>query len=145
MLIDWEFELMKDTEIYWNRSTKLIPKIARTAKDGKPEREHPVFAIRIAKASTGPFQAGDRVRLKSTIDDFARFRKGYTRATGLVAIYFLEDSPNPAFMLRLDEAEITLLEPHTGEQDGADQPATAPGSKSEGDSETQPESEGLSQ
>ena len=29
---------------------------------------------------------------------------------GLVAIYYLEEGPNPVFLLRLDEAEITLVE-----------------------------------
>ena len=33
----------------------------------------------------------------------------YTRATGLVAIYYLEDAPNAVFSLKLDEAEVTLI------------------------------------
>jgi hypothetical protein len=116
MNIEWEFELAKDTEIYWNKSTKLIPKIARAAKGGKQDSKQPLFAIRIAKTDAGPFHSGDRVRLKASIDDLSRFRKDYTRATGLVAIYYLEDAPNPVFSLRLDEAEIALI-------NGADQEA----------------------
>lgn len=108
--IDWEFELMGDTEIYWNKSTSLTPKIAPTEKDRKEDSEQPIFRIHIAKASAGPFKAGDRVRLKASIDDFSRFKNDYGRATGLITIYYLEDFPNPVFILRLDEAEITLLE-----------------------------------
>ena len=109
MNIEWEFELANDTEIYWDKSTKLIPKIARTAKDEKRDSEHPLFAIRMAKTDAGPFRSGDRVRLKASIDDFSRFRKDYSRAFGLVAIYYLEEGPNPVFSLRLDEAEVTLI------------------------------------
>jgi len=138
--IDWEFELTGDTKIYWNKSTNLTPKITRTLKDGKEDSQQPIFGISIAKASAGPFRAGDRVRLKASIDDFSRFKKDYGRATGLVAIYYLEDSPNPVFTLRLDEAEITLLKPSTSEQDGADQPTTAPKSKPEGNENPTPES-----
>ncbi|MGB2454712.1 MAG: hypothetical protein ACPIG7_08980, partial [Akkermansiaceae bacterium] len=43
------------------------------------------------------------------IDDFSRFKKGYSKATGLVAIYYLEGNPNPVFDVRLDEAKITRL------------------------------------
>jgi len=109
VLIEWEFELANDTEIYWNESTKLIPKIARTEKDEKEDGKYPLFAIRIAKTDAGPFQAGERVRLKASIDDFSRFRKDFHRAMGLVAIYYLEEGPNPAFLLKLDEAEVTLI------------------------------------
>ena len=109
MNIEWEFALANDTKIYWNKSTKLIPKITHAAKDRNQDSEQPLFAIRITKTDAGPFQAGDRVRLKASIDDFSRFRKDYTRATGLVAIYYLEDAPNPVFSLRLDEAEVTLI------------------------------------
>jgi hypothetical protein len=107
--INWEFELAGDTEIYWNGSTKLLPEIARVANEGTEQNETFRFFIRIAKTDDGPFKAGDRVRLQASIDDFSRFRKDYSRATGLVAIYYLEEGPNPVFDLRLDKAELTLI------------------------------------
>jgi hypothetical protein len=42
------FALANDTKIYWNKSTKLIPKITHAAKDGNQDSEQPLFAIRIA-------------------------------------------------------------------------------------------------
>jgi hypothetical protein len=116
MLIDWEFELARDTQIRWNKSTELIPKIPRTTEGGGQEGEQPVFSIHIAKTNGGPFKAGDRVRLKGVIDDFSRFRKDYFRATGLVAIHYLENAPNPVFCLRMGEAELTLI--HGADHDG---------------------------
>ena len=110
MNIEWEFELAKDTKVNWDKSTKLIPRIAGAAKGEGQESETPLFAIAIEKPDAGPFQAGDRVRLKASIDDFSRFRKDFSRAMGLVAIYYLEEGPNPVFLLKLDEAEITLVE-----------------------------------
>lgn len=131
MNIEWEFELANDTEIYWNKSTKLIPKIARTAQDGKQESEQPLFAIRIAKSDAGPFHSGDRVRIKASIDDFSRFRKDYSRAFGLVTIYYLEEGPNPVFDLRLDEAEVTLVK--GAKQDaGKSEPAQPEGTPEKG-------------
>ena len=110
MNIEWEFELAKDTKINWDKSTKLIPKIAGTTNRNEQESEDPLFMIAIEKPSAGSFQAGERVRLKASIDDFSRFRKNFFRAMGLVAIYYLEEGPNPAFLLKLDEAEITLMD-----------------------------------
>ena len=131
MNIEWEFELANDTEIYWNKSTKLIPKIARTAQDGKQDSEQPLFAIRIAKSDAGPFHSGDRVRLKASIDDFSRFRKDYSRALGLVAIYYLEEGPNPVFDLRLDEAEVTLVK-GAKQNAGKSEPAQPEGTPEKG-------------
>jgi hypothetical protein len=107
--IDWEFDLATDTRIFGNGSTKLLPEIARVANEGTGQSEAFRFFIRIAKADDGPFKAGDRVRLRASIDDFSRFKKRYHQATGLVAIHFLEESPNPVFCLRFDEAEVTLI------------------------------------
>lgn len=127
--IDWEFELVGDTEINYDKSTGFVPKIAQIANDGKGKSERFRFFISIAETDDGPFKAGDRIRLRASIDDFSRFKKGYHKATGLVAIYYLEDAPNPVFDVRLDEAEVTLLEPNTGEQAGAGQPAARAESK----------------
>lgn len=111
MNIEWEFELAKDTKVNWEKSTKLIPKIVGAAKGEGQESKYPMFAIAIEKPNAaGPFQAGDRVRLKASIDDFSRFRTDFSRVMGLVAIHYLEEGPNPVFLLKLDEAEITLVE-----------------------------------
>ena len=143
--IDWEFELAGDTRINYDQSTRFVPKVARITREGEEEGEQFRFFISLARAGDGTFKAGDRIRLRASIDDFSRFKKRYGKATGLVALYYLEGSPNPVFDLRLDEAKITLIEPNNGEQDGADQPATAPASKLEGDSKPQPKSEARSQ
>ena len=131
MLIDWEFELLNDTKIHWDDSTDLVPMIARTATDGEEDSRQPIFDISVEKAAAGPFRTGDRVRLKAAIDDFSRFRKNYRRATGLVAIYYLEESPNPVFSLILDEAEVTLIQ--RADQDaGKTEPAEPDGAPEEG-------------
>ena len=116
MLFEWEFELATDTKLNWDKSTKLIPKIAGVT-NGEGKSEYPLLMIAIEKSNTGPFQAGDQVRLKAAIDDFSRFKKGFFRATGLVAIYYLEEGPNPAFLLKLDEAEVTLIQGANQEAD----------------------------
>jgi hypothetical protein len=131
--INWEFELASDTEIYYDKSTDLLPKIARPAKAGKEDSDPPFFFISIAKATAGPFQAGDRVSLKASIDDFSRFRKDYTRERGLVAIYYWEDSPNRVFNLRLDEAEVTLIK--GANQDASKSEPSKPEGTSEGGAE----------
>ena len=129
--IDWEFELATDTEIAWDDSTSLLPKIARTAEDGPEDSDKPIFGISIEKATAGPFRAGDRVRLKASIDDFSRFRKDYFRAFGLVAIYYLEEGPNPVFDLRLDRAEVTLIK-GANQDAGKTEPAKPEGSPEKG-------------
>jgi hypothetical protein len=116
--IDWKFELSGDTETSWNNQITFVPKIALIASEVKGKDEpQPRFVISIAETDVGPFKAGDRIRLRASIDDFSRFKKKYSKATGLVAIYYLEHLPNPVFDIRLDEAKVTLLEPSTGEQD----------------------------
>ena len=87
------------------------------------------FPSSITETDVGPLKAGDRIRLRASIDDFSRFKKRYSKATGLVAIYYLEDTTNPVFDVRLDEAEVTLLESNTGEQGGGGQPAPRTESK----------------
>ncbi|MEO1832649.1 MAG: hypothetical protein ABGZ08_08960, partial [Akkermansiaceae bacterium] len=107
--IDWEFELPKGAKASWNDSMTLVPKVAVINNDNKEKREQFRFVINIAETDAGPFKAGDRIRLQTSIDDFSRFKKGYSKATGLVAIYYLEGNPNPVFDVRLDEAKITRL------------------------------------
>ncbi|MCH1419127.1 MAG: hypothetical protein L7W40_02395 [Akkermansiaceae bacterium] len=107
--IDWEFELPKGAKASWNDSMTLVPKVAVINNDNKEKREQFRFVINIAETDAGPFKAGDRIRLQASIDDFSRFKKGYSKATGLVAIYYLEGNPNPVFDVRLDEAKITRL------------------------------------
>ena len=109
--IDWEFELPKGAKASWNDSMTLVPKVAVINNDNKEKREQFRFVINIAETDAGPFKAGDRIRLQASIDDFSRFKKGYGKATGLVAIYYLEGNPNPVFDVRLDEAKITRLNP----------------------------------
>ena len=110
--IDWEFELAGDAKTSWNNKITFVPKIALIASEGKGKDEpHPRFVISIAETDVGPFKVGDRIRLRASIDDFSRFKKGYSKATGLIAIYYLEDLPNPVFDVRLDKAKVTLLKP----------------------------------
>ena len=67
----------------------LVPKVAVINNDNKEKREQFRFVINIAETDAGPFKAGDWIRLQASIDDFSRFKKGYSKATGLVAIYYL--------------------------------------------------------
>lgn len=133
--IEWEFEVAGDTRINYDKSTRIVPKIDRIAKAGQAKGDQFRFFISLSETSAGPFKAGDQVRLKASIDDFSRFKKHYDKATGLVVIYHLEDSPNPVFDLRLGKAEITLVSADRGN------PATSPQSKPEGNSKTKPEPE----
>jgi len=103
--VEWEIELHGDTKIAWNKSTVLVPRFK-----GMNDEQEPFFAIKIRKAKAGPFKEGQRVRLKASIDDFSRFREGYSDATGLVVVYYLENAPNPIMILKLDEAEVMLIE-----------------------------------
>jgi len=109
--IDWTFTLAGDTRINYDKSTHLIPEKASILKPNKQGPDQWFFCITINKSQTGPYKAGDRIRLQSSIDDFSRFRKNYRKALGIISIYHLEENPNPVFVLKLDEAEITLLEP----------------------------------
>jgi len=108
--IEWEFELARDAKPIYNGSIHLNPKFSMKPKGENNEKNTPLLAtIRINESSAGPFKAGDRVRLKAYVDDFSRFRKGFSRATGLIAVYYLEDAPPAMFWLHFDRAELSLV------------------------------------
>ncbi|QTN32653.1 hypothetical protein HZ994_10020 [Akkermansiaceae bacterium] len=117
--IDWEFELASDAKASYDKSMEFIPKFATVANGGEEKSGRLGFSITIAEIDDVAFKAGERIRLRAAIDDFSRFKKRYSKAMGLVAIYYLEESPNPVFNLRLDKADVTRLEPNKGEQGGA--------------------------
>lgn len=105
--IEWDIELLADAELLWGKSLSLAPTLppAFTVKLG--EEEGPLFTIWIQQPSQGPFEAGERVKLRATIDDFSRFRKDFSKAYGVVAFYHFDGHPGPFFTLKLDEATIT--------------------------------------
>lgn len=142
--IDWEFELTRDAKASYDKSIKFIPKLATIANGGEEKSGQVGFSIRVANIDDVAFKAGERIRLRAAIDDFSRFKKRYSKAMGLVAIYYLEGAPNPVFDLRLENADVTRLEPNKGEQGGAGQPATRSESDSEGSDKPKPESEARS-
>jgi hypothetical protein len=108
--IDWEFELAKDAKQGYDRSIILVPKFATKPKGEMKKQDIPLLAgISVNESKAGPFNAGDRVRLKASIDDFSRFRKNFRLATGLAAIYYLDDAPTSIFQLQLEKAEINLV------------------------------------
>jgi hypothetical protein len=77
------------------------------------------------------------------VDPLPRIDFSITKIEGesVYCRYFYQ--PAPQGLLRYSETGTLIL--HNREQDGADQPATVPESKLEGDSKPQPESEGRSQ
>lgn len=108
--IEWEFELAGDAKLIYNGSIHLDPKFSTKPKGEIKEKNTPLLAtIKIKESSAGPFKAGDRVRLKAYVDDFSRFRKGFSRATGLIAVYYLEDAPPAMFWLHFDRVELSLV------------------------------------
>ena len=136
-IIDWEFDLARDVKAFGDGSMVLIPKLTDPVQGERKPDEVPILQITVTKSDAGPFRAGDRVRLESSIDDFSRFRKDFGRATGLVVVYYLEQAPNPVFLLKLGEAKINRIE----HPDGANQPAAALDSESKGslNSKSEPE------
>ncbi len=118
--VEWEFELQSDAEKTYDDHIVFAPKIGKKQViDGKELMLGYLNAIVLSDAKVGPFKAGDRIRLKATIDDFSRFRKNFELATGLATIYHLEGAPYPIFWLKLAKAEVIHL------------PAKKPGAVSE--------------
>ena len=73
---------------------QLFPKFdgeRQTAQD--VERRPLLIGIKLQYRNGESFKDGDRVKLKAYMDDFLRFRKDIDRATGLIAIYYLDDLP----------------------------------------------------
>ena len=140
--IDWEFELASDAKASYDKSMQFTPDLATIANGGEEKSGQVGFSISIAEMDDVAFKAGERIRLRAAIDDFSRFKKRYSKATGLVVIYYLEESPNPLFNLRLDKADVTRLESNAGEQGGPGRPATRSESDPEGGDKPQAGSEG---
>ena len=114
--VEWEFELAREAKQNHSKSIALVPKFATKPtgdkKKGIPLKDTPLLlGISVKDSNAGPFKAGDRVRLKASIDDFSRFKAKYRFATGLAAIYYLDDAPTTMFELRLENAEITSAKP----------------------------------
>lgn len=110
--IEWEFELARDAKPIYDGSIHLNPQFAEKPQGENEERDMPLLAqIKIEDSKAGPFKAGDRVRLKAYLDDFSRFRKGFRRATGLIAVHYLEEAPPVMFWIHLDKAELSLVKP----------------------------------
>lgn len=109
--VEWEFELQRDAKkSSYDDEIALVPKIGKKQLiEGKEIMLGYLNVIVLSDAKSGPFKAGDRIRLKADIDDFSRFRKDFGLATGLVTIYHLEGAPHPIFWLKLAKAEITRL------------------------------------
>lgn len=108
--VEWEFELLRDAERSYDDTIAFCPKIDKKFKPKTKEQEGGYLNVIILEDSElEPFKAGDRIRLKASIDDFSRFRKDFGRATGLVAIYHLDGAPHPIFWLKLAKAEIVRL------------------------------------
>ena len=109
--IDWQFELAKDARQSYDKSIWLVPQFTSKPKDEGKKQDIPLLVgVSVKESKAGPFKAGDRVRLKASIDDFLRFRKRFSLATGLAAIYYLDDAPTSVFHLKLEKAEIILLD-----------------------------------
>ncbi len=110
--VEWEFELAKEAKQSYDKSITLIPKLSANANSKNDETVVPLLiGISVKELKSGPFKAGDRVKLTAAIDDFSRFRKKYHLATGLAAIYYLDDAPTTIFELRLENADITSAKP----------------------------------
>ena len=108
--VEWEFELKQDAEKSYDDQIALVPKVGKKQViEGEERMLGYLNVIVLGDAKVGPFEAGDRIRLKAEIDDFSRFRKDFELATGLVAIYHLDGAPHPIFWLKLAKAEIIRL------------------------------------
>lgn len=108
--IEWEFELARDAKTSYDGSIRLNPKLTASRSGVNSATDVPLLAqIKIKDSNAGPFKAGSRVQLKAHLDDFSRFRKGFSSATGLIVVHYLEDAPPAMFRIHLEKAELTLV------------------------------------
>ena len=97
-----------------------------------------IFALVAAFVVLGLFMPGMKANFGGL--EFDRSHLAFFAITGIITLVFAI----PGVML-LGERGRLAFSIDKGEQDGADQPATAPESKLDGNSEPQPDSEGRSQ
>lgn len=107
-IVEWEFQLLEDP-MKTGDEVGLIPSF-EAKEDGEDRLARQLHLILVKDPAAAAFKAGDRIKLKATIDDFSRFRKDFDLATGLIAIYHLEGAKT-MFWLKLADDKVARVPP----------------------------------